>query len=468
MKKDVVIELLVEFIFFGLLAVIASFYYTLPDSLIITVAMALAFAFPRVAYGRMQDATRAGKIIMVVLGMVLVACAVANIIGWTAAQGVGLDTPRLDSDDGRYYHWALNHYDGRCKAPEITYDGFPMMMLLLWKLLGVSVLWPMVVNLMLTLFTVVLAGRMAVRILAGRVTQSNAVVSTLTMLLVSVLMYFLSQGLKVQKEALIYFAFVLLGYVFAGINDRDAYTRRSIITDIAAFAVGSFIIAYCRNTFMYMVMIGVALFVVANVRRNWKLGAVFAVLSIVAFTLGNCLAYYSVANHIRIVEGGVSIESQFVTSYTQQTYIDIIGRYFYMPLWERLLFIPVTSAIQFVIPFPWLRTPEFTAEAIMPRLRYGWNVVGGIALFYYLFVSWRRGKGLGTWAWWPVLSYAAIAFVTAGSVSRYILPLQPLFAVTAVYVILKLKDGEWRKLFKAWSCCYCIVLALVLAACYMI
>jgi hypothetical protein len=353
MKKDVVIELLVEFIFFGLLAVIASFYYTLPDSLIITVAMALAFAFPRVAYGRMQDATRAGKIIMVVLGMVLVACAVANIIGWTAAQGVGLDTPpRLDSDDGRYYHWALNHYDGRCKAPEITYDGFPMMMLLLWKLLGVSVLWPMVVNLMLTLFTVVLAGRMAVRILAGRVTQSNAVVSTLTMLLVAVLMYFLSQGLKVQKEALIYFAFVLLGYVFAGINDRDAYTRRSIITDIAAFAVGSFIIAYCRNTFMYMVMIGVALFVVANVRRNWKLGAVFAVLSIVAFTLGNCLAYYSVANHIRIVEGGVSIESQFVTSYTQQTYIDIIGRYFYMPLWERLLFIPVTSAIQFVIPFP--------------------------------------------------------------------------------------------------------------------
>jgi len=95
--------------------------------------------------------------------------------------------------------------------------------------------------------------------------------------------------------------------------------------------------------------------------------------------------------------------------------------------------------------------------------------VGGIALFYYLFIAWRRRGGtLGAWAWWPVLCFLAIAYVMAGSVNRYVLPIEQLFVPVAVYVLHLLRYRRYRRAMMWWSIAYVVVLGSALIVCHRI
>ena len=62
--------------------------------------------------------------------------------------------------------------------------------------------------------------------------------------------------------------------------------------------------------------------------------------------------------------------------------------------------------------------------------------------------------------------FLIIAYITGGSVSRYILPMQPLFVVIALYVLLKVKHGNYRRSFTIWMIVYTFILIAVLIMCY--
>ena len=101
-------------------------------------------------------------------------------------------------------------------------------------------------------------------------------------------------------------------------------------------------------------------------------------------------------------------------------------------------------------------------------MRVTWYLVGGACIFYYLYINVVHHKysNLGMWAWWPLATFLGIAYITGGSVSRYVLPLQPLFVVIAMYVILKVHGGAYRRSFTVWMIVYFIILAGVLVFCY--
>ena len=129
--------------------------------------------------------------------------------------------------------------------------------------------------------------------------------------------------------------------------------------------------------------------------------------------------------------------------------------------------LPLTMAVQFFIPFPWLISEEPVLANYICRITFGWYLLGGIALFYYLFMSWRRHENMGAWAWWPAVIYAIIAYVMAGSMARYVVPFQPLFVPVAMFVLCRLyEDNRWRKPFKCWAIGFILALVVVLAICY--
>ena len=102
-------------------------------------------------------------------------------------------------------------------------------------------------------------------------------------------------------------------------------------------------------------------------------------------------------------------------------------------------------------------------------MRVMWYFVGGACIFYYLYINVVHHKysNLGMWAWWPLVTFFIIAYITGGSVSRYVLPLQPLFVVIALYVLLNVKQGTYRRSFTIWMIVYFIILlATVLVLCY--
>lgn len=65
-----------------------------------------------------------------------------------------------------------------------------------------------------------------------------------------------------------------------------------------------------------------------------------------------------------------------------------------------------------------------------------WYAVAGVSLYYLFVLAWKK-KNLGWWAMWSFVCAAAVAFTTSGTVSRYILPYEPLFVTIAVWVLLQ-------------------------------
>jgi hypothetical protein len=155
----------------------------------------------------------------------------------------------------------------------------------------------------------------------------------------------------------------------------------------------------------------------------------------------------------------------YVIRGTQGFYRDVIGYYFlYSPL-HRAAMLPLTLSIQFFNPFPWAMGGDVTLFEWLCRLSYPWYLFGGVGLFYYFVISWRRGENMGIWAWWPAISYIMLAYVMAGSVARYVLPVQPLFIPVVMFVLCRLFEGRFRKAFTWWMVVFVILVSAVLLSC---
>ena len=178
---------------------------------------------------------------------------------------------------------------------------------------------------------------------------------------------------------------------------------------------------------------------------------------------------YSFGQQYRTVDGGDPMAKAFKINLAQQSYAALIGDYYFYPIWKRLLLLPVTAGVQYIIPFPWIYEHfEVNALSVLPRLRFMWYFIGGVCIFYYLYISILHNKQnhLGVWSWWPLVVFLIIAYITGGTVSRYILPLQPLFAVIALYVILNVWKGKFRKSFTIWMIVYSFIMIALLLVCY--
>lgn len=451
-----------------MLAVVSGVLFAPVDALSVTIALATAYAVPQLVYRSRNWCTPTGKLVLSGVSLLMVALAVYSIWRSTVALDLPLSHPHLFSDAAAYYNWSLNRYIGISPQSQVAFPGFPFIMLVMFKLLGPSIVWPLAMNLMFTLLTIVVIAATTVRLLAARVPQSRQWLATAAICFMVTLMYFLSQGLRIQKEAMLYLAISLAGYVLAGMNGTDGQVRWLSRKDWAIWAVACVMMMLGRTTYLYFAALGLGLVALAHWRSNWRNAVVMGAIVAVAFVVGNMFARYSIDGHMQIVGGGYYMQTGFLKRGTEtQPYLDLVGRYFYYPIWHRLALLPLTCSVQFIIPFPWLYTTPTVLE-LFPRLAWGWYAVGGTALYYYFFMSWRRQLGLGAWGWWPAIMFVLIAYVFAGRVSRYILPVEPLTVSLAVYITALLRQGRLRKSFTTWAVCFVIVLAATLVVCHSI
>ena len=460
-------QLLVEVSALVVLVLVTARLFSPDDCARLTGALAVAYAVPRAAYTTRRWCTPTGRWVFTALGLVMVALAVLTVWNITVAAGRDMASPRLMSDDGGYFRWALHHYDGRCPEPRVAFPGFPMMMLWMWRLLGVSVVWPQAMNLMFTLLTVVVAAATTRRLLAGHTRHTDTWTGTVGLCMTAVLCYFLSQGLRIQKEAMVYLAIAFTGYVLAGVNNRHPGASRPAWCDLLLWTAACLMLALARTTYLYFAVMGVVIVGVPRWRQSWRFLLACVVLLVPAFLLGNHFASYSVDGHVDIVKGGYHMQKAFMGGAAQQPYLDLVGKYFMYPVWKRLTILPLACCVQFIIPFPWVYEPP-TILNMLPRVAWGWYAVGGMVLFYFLMMFRRSGRplGLGAWPWWLAAFYVVIAYVVAGSVSRYLLPVEPMAVPMAVLVLARLREGHWLKAFKWWSLAYVLTLTVTLVVCY--
>ena len=460
-------QLAVEVAAFVVLALVSQRLFLTADAVSIVLSLVIAYSVPRWLYTSRSWASSVGRWVFMALGLAMTALAVYTIWTTTVAVGHTLAEPLLTSDDSSYYSWALHHYDGRCPEPEMAFPGLPLIMLWMWRVLGVSVVWPLAMNVLFTLLTVVVVAALTVRLLGGVTRQGATWHAAMALCLTASLAFFVSQGLRVQKEAIVYLSIALIGYVLAGMNAKSRQSSRPLWRDVLLWCVACLLLAMARTTYLYFALLGLAIVAFSSWRTHGRRLGVLTLLALAAFVLGNFFARYSIGGHFDIVKGGYHMQQAFAINGPQQPYLDLIGNYFMYPVWKRLAILPLACCVQFVIPFPWVYN-NFDVLNLLPRIAFGWYAVGGTVLFYYLMMLTRRGRmlGVGAWGWWPLCIYVVIAYVVAGSVSRYLLPVEPMAVPLAVLVVARLRECHWRKAFTWWAVAFVLVLTVVLVICY--
>lgn len=457
-----------EVVALGIIIAIASASFTTHETFEVSTSIVVAYLVPRFVYSTSKLRCDSGQCLLLIVGLLLAVYAIISIKSWTVDVGGSFEYPRLKSDDSGYYRWALCSFDGRCPEPKVGFKGISILMVWLWRAFGVSVVWPIAFNYMLILLSIVMTGKLAVRLFGNKLEDVDSrIVSMMAMLIVSFLGFLLSQSLRIQKEAACTIGVVLVGYVLAGMSRKE--NKRLQNKDIALFVLGCFILAFTRTSYAYFAAIGAVMMGLANHKQRLKEGVLFCLIALGIALLFSFLFTYTFGQQYRTVDGGDPMSKAFKINLAQQSYTAFVGDYYFYPIWKRLLLLPVTAGVQYVIPFPWIYEHfDINALSVLPRFRFMWYFIGGVCIFYYLYISILHNKQnhLGVWSWWPLVVFLIIAYITGGTVSRYILPLQPLFAVIALYVILNVWKGRFRKSFTIWIIVYSFILIALLIVCY--
>lgn len=464
MTMPKILLLLIEVVAVAALALVATCHFGVADGMRITVSYLVAYLVPLVVLKRARGTSVAAHAVLLAIAIFLCWVAYDCLVCWTAPEDYTLQRPNLTADARNYYKWALGEYDGSTSYEEGSFPGFPLMMMALWKVLGLSVIWPQAMNMMFTLTSVVLTGMLTRRVLAKRVYLSPKALMLSGMLLMCLLFYYLMSGIAILKEGPIFLSVTMAGYALSSMVSSDE-ERHGLWRDILVFLLGCVILAFVRTTYLYFIALGVILTALPHLRRDWLLAVCLLGSIALLLVIGNHFAAYSFNRHTEIVEGGWNMQRHF--NREKVYYKSFLGFYFLYSPWHRLLMLPVTMAVQFVLPFPVPWIPKGDTPYLFcffSRMTYGWYVFGGTVLFYCLFVSWRRHCNIGLWAWWPVLIYAGMAYVMGGTMARYMLPFQPLMVPMVLFVLYQVFcQGRWRKTYLLWTIA---VLLLVVAACY--
>lgn len=465
MKQSVTIPrlllFLAEVIVFAVLGTVASSHFGLADGARITAAYLVAYLVPRTILSRARGTTTMARTILLLLAAAIMVLTYLRLTYYTMTEGYSLEIPNLHNDPRTYYSWALQYYQGKEPVGRVAFVGFSMMMVGLWKVFGLSVIWPQAMNIMFTLTSVVLTAMTTRRLLSGKVTMTDQALVTCGILLTSILVYYMAVGTLILKESSIYLSFSLAGFSLSSMSAQDN-ERHRLWCDVVFFVLACVLLAAVRTTYLYFIALGVIIMAIPHLRRDWMLAVFMLAVFFTALMVGDHYCSYSFGRHATIIKGGEAMQECYVISESQQYYNKLLDNYFlYSPI-HRIAMLPLTMAVQFIIPFPWTFYEAPTFVNTVSRLTWGWYLVGGIAMFYYLFMSWRRHSNMGAWAWWPALSFAAIAYIMAGSVARYILPIEPLFVPVATFVLCKIHEGRFRKTFTTWAIVFVAVLAAAL------
>ena len=450
------------------IAVITVNAFGFADGLGIVTSLAVAFALPYAVARRCSWWSPGATVALCVVSLILVASAIDYMWSVSLGSGATLEMPMLKSDPSRYYRWALHHYDGRCPEPLTTFFGFPIIILVLWKVLGVSIVWPVAMNTSLTITAIAMSGGIAARLVKGRTRMAPTTAAMLAISLMCLHGFFLAQGIVILKEALIYVSMTMIMLGLLILQDEDTRQRQRTAMGIALYAGACVILALVRAKYINFAAFGIVLLAITRWRDRKPALAMLVGITAATWLLGMaCSTTYNVSQQIDNVVGGSAMTRSFGVSgdSVHSIYMGWEDGYFYLPVWKKLLFLPFNCGIQYIIPFPW-RTEEPTWQAVFPRIRAGWYLCGGLTIVYYLLVSWRKTLSVGLVAWWPVVCTIAIAYISAGGVSRYILCFQPMYLALAVYVIALVYSNLHRRVLLWGYALYLLLLVVALATGY--
>lgn len=451
------------------LTLVAVVLSALPDvpSLPTLAASAAVWGVTFAAYRFAGHGTVAGRYWLLALTLVLCVGVVLNYHLLTTAQGVSPRLPLFHNFDMARYYYGATFVSGTGEGYLESRNamGYAVVISMLWKLTGWSLLSPLMLNALAALLTVVFSGVLTRRLLAGAVARSGEWLMTAGMVAAGSVCYLTFSGTLLMKESL-----TALSLVVAALSVLMLRRGRAAAWAGALLFVGSCaVIGILRHHWVVIPVVGLLVAAVGGDWRRWlTVGAVGVVAVAVCLCCENLILTASDATmHIPDVN---QLEDNFIIPSTERdAYYQMLGRigYFNGPWWRRLLWLPLTAVVQFLTPFPWNFAKEIGSSVTLAAVKfsYPWYVVGGLTLYYWWRCARRSPSLLLMVTAWAALFWLGFAWFCGGTVSRYAYNLVPLLVPAAVYAFA---CGYGTKGFRRWAVVYSIMIAVALASAYVI
>ncbi len=415
--------------------------------LMLWVALMIAFLIPRYIYRNSSYYTPSGHIALCIAFFSMAIFFILNY--WQSVVRLGtLDSPHLLNDAQAFYGMSRDLANGTVSSssPVVSYMGYPLF-LALWVKIGITdIAYPMIFNIFLMLCSMVLIARTVSFILPSN--QEATKIAGYSMCLIAIIPSILATATIVSKEPFIIFGLVSAVCGLYALRDRYKCKKYGLL-----LAIGIIILAMMRATYLYVLFFFVAAVYLPRFKKeDIKPIAIIVVTIIVFIWIGSILmSYWRTSDFVKIyVHPRNSVE--YIDGNSQLPYEYIIGPYHTYPLWLRFILLPICTAVQFMIPFPF---ETVAPQAGLPlstwyvRQSYLWYAAAVPIAAYFVFYWFRKGGiRLSMFALAAAMAYCVPAFITGGTVSRYAFCFVPFLAIAGGYVInnFRFKQSEQRQL----------------------
>lgn len=404
-----------------------------------------------VVYRKLRSYTPAGEIALFAAAALMSIGLIANVHYFTTFSGGACDNPVLQNYDAcTLWNHCNAHYGigdkfvgGKGLYGEITAA--------LMHMFGHSIVVPLVMNMYLILSSLVMVSLITVNLTGSTRAAGYAVCAT------AAVCYLLTMGTVMLRDAWVIYGMALAGY---GLTGKGRYSWIAVIA-------GAFIVSAIRTNWVWSIAIGIIIMHFAAQREQRRPAqSVLLLAAVVVAWLMPTLLYFTTSFH-------GPFKAEVLNQYyhfdhdQQKAFYQIVGNYFDFPLYKKILFLPITIIIQFLIPFPWnyMRDAIYGFSQVYAHVAYPWYAFAG-AVLYFVCIG-RRGvsRKLLLFTVWAAICWAIPCLLFGGTVSRYGLPAVALLA-PCVGVVFAQQLHQLR--FKRFALCYVLLLAVVLPTCYII
>ena len=442
----------------------ASFWPTLMAMLGIWIAVALC-------YQSTAARNSAGWWTLLTATTLLAVGAIANIHFFTTAHGATTADPVLLNVDARANFDSALFLLGQGESAHASCSlGYPMFIAGLWRITGITVVTPIVANMLMILLTIIISGTIATRVLSREQCQhSPQWLQTCAMIMTASICYLLNTGTIMIKDAGICLSMATAGLGLTSLCVPSATTKTSLRM-WGAFAAGIIGVAIFRLNYL------IFLFIATLIITPWRHGD-WSMMRRAAIMIGTIAAVWLLSNWLLVdiwnrytvgMHFPNEVMSGYFTSgqYSQHLYHDqVLGDYYDSSVWYRLLWLPINAALLYFIPFPWdfATYLDFGYTYAFAKFSYPWYIVGGLIIYHILYMGRLSSAAIIHLTLAALILWLIPAYLTAGSVSRYVLPLLTWLIPAAVAVA----DSQLRtRRFRIYAACYCITMAAVLYVCH--
>ncbi len=430
----------------------------------IGISLLLVYILPRYWYKKSEFYTLLGQGALAVAYIVMAFLFIIN--HWQATVQMGsVDAPWLLNDSLSFYRLSYDIVQGGIdeSSPKVPYFGYPAF-LSFFLLLGINdIAYPVICNILLLLCSMIMVGRCVMLVVDDKPMARS--ISGYAMALMAMVPGVMGYGSVLSKEPFVVFAIVTsVGALYA------IRRRNHTILNTLLLLLSIVILTACRASYLYVMLLLVIGVYACKPKVADILPFVCIVFAVVcAIYIGSQASYWGSSDYV-LYYVNEEYSTSFFCGESQAPFEEMIGPYNTYPHWMRILLLPVTIVVQFMIPFPF---ETVSAQEGLPlstayhRMSYLWYIAALPMIAYYVFylLRGRGGQKLLILSIWAAISYCIPAYITAGTTSRYAYCFVPILAIMGGYVLYSVLDN--RRELNRLMVFAIIYIVLIIAALYL-